>query len=117
MTTRYLICGGRDFANEPMLDRALSALILHPKESVIIHGGATGADIMAAAWGERRGASVYAVPANWKDHGKAAGPVRNAIMLRDFYPDVVIAFPGGNGTDDMIDKARKARLVVIKVVA
>ena len=37
MTTRYLICGGRDFDDWDMLDRALRSLILHPKVAVVIY--------------------------------------------------------------------------------
>jgi hypothetical protein len=118
MNTRYLICGGRDFDDWAMLDRALSALILHPKAAVIIHGAAHGADTLAAAWGkERKAAEVIPVPADWKAHGNAAGPIRNRRMLDEFRPDVVIAFPGGRGTADMVKQARARQLVTVEVVA
>jgi hypothetical protein len=46
--------------------------------------------------------------------GAAAGPVRNRQML-DIYPEAtVIAFPGGRGTKDMVDEARRrGRHVVV----
>lgn len=52
---------------------------------------------------------------SWKDHGKAAGPIRNQLMLDDFKPDLVVAFPGGKGTADMVKKAQDAGVTVILV--
>lgn len=116
MTTRYLICGGRDYRDIVTFTNAMNALILHPRDAVIIHGAAPGADKMADHWGRQNGAQVIACPADWDTLGKAAGPIRNATMLKDHQPDVVIAFPGGPGTEDMVQRARKAKLVVVQVV-
>lgn len=56
------------------------------------------------------GFEVAACPADWKKHGKAAGPIRNQSMLTEHKPDLVIAFPLGEskGTRDMIRKAKAA---------
>jgi hypothetical protein len=115
MTTRYLICGGRDFADEALMAKALAALILHPEDARIIHGDARGADRMAAAWGKEHAAEVEAFPADWTKYGNAAGPLRNQAMLDVGKPDVVIAFPGGKGTADMVQRARKRHVVTIIV--
>jgi hypothetical protein len=115
MTTRYLICGGRDFADDALMDKALAALILHPEDAYIIHGDARGADRMAAAWGKAHGAQVEPYPADWDRYRSAAGPLRNQAMLDVGKPDVVIAFPGGNGTADMVRRARQRRVVTIVV--
>jgi predicted Rossmann-fold nucleotide-binding protein len=42
--------------------------------------------------------------------------MRNARMLT-YKPDLVIAFPGGRGTEDMISQARTAGVTVTKVPA
>jgi hypothetical protein len=55
-------------------------------------------------------------PAQWDRYGEAAGPIRNAWMLEFGKPDLVVAFPGGRGTADMISKARKAGIEVCEVV-
>lgn len=115
MTTRYLICGGRDFADKELLHKALRSLILHPTDAVIIHGAARGADQMAADWGYLRGAHVEPFPADWQRYGGAAGPLRNQAMLDVGKPDVVIAFPGGKGTADMVRRARNRKVVTIVV--
>lgn len=126
MTTRYLVCGRRSDGDWPMVKRALAALILHPKHAVIIHGDARAPvgkgqsfDRLAGQWGSENGATVHKVPADWAGNGIAAGPIRNAKMLTDFNPDVVIAFPGGPGTKNMIEQATRAkpRPVVVQVIA
>jgi hypothetical protein len=53
--------------------------------------------------------SVYAA---WHDYGKAAGPIRNKRMLTDFAPDIVVAFPGGKGTADMVRQAKEREVEV-----
>jgi acyl-CoA synthetase (NDP forming) len=60
---------------------------------------------------------VTSFPANWKKHGKSAGPIRNQLMLDVGKPDLVIAFPGGSGTADMIRRARKAGVPVKEIPA
>jgi hypothetical protein len=117
MTTRYLICGGRDFLDYGMMDRALRNLILHPEDAIVIHGAARGADTLAHRWAQCYGAQAIACPADWNAHPRAAGPIRNSSMLADHKPDVVIAFPGGRGTADMVRKARAAGVIVIEVTA
>jgi len=47
-------------------------------------------------------------PANWDRDGKAAGPIRNKLML-DMHPGIrlVVAFSGGRGTRNMVEQASK----------
>jgi UDP-N-acetylmuramoylalanine-D-glutamate ligase len=58
---------------------------------------------------------VETYEADWDTHGKAAGPIRNKRMLDEGKPDLVVAFPGGRGTANMISQARKAGVEVIEV--
>lgn len=55
-----------------------------------------------------------AFPANWKKFGKAAGPLRNVKMIEEGKPDVVIAFPGGHGTANMVALAEASGIPVIR---
>jgi hypothetical protein len=114
--TRYLVCGGRDFKSYEAVKRALDALILHPEHAVVIHGDYRGADKLADKWAIERGVPVERYPAKWDQQGHAAGPIRNAQMIAEGQPDVVIAFPGHDGTDNMIAQARAAEIVVVQVV-
>lgn len=54
------------------------------------------------------------VPANWDVFDRRAGPVRNSWML-DLKPDLVIAFPGGRGTQNMVEQAKKRGIKVMTV--
>lgn len=115
----WLICGGRDFADQEMFDNAMSDILtLRGCPSRIVEGGARGADKMAFAWATRMAIHVTEVRADWKAHGTAADPIRNQKMLDDHKPQVVIAFPGGRGTADMIRRGHATEGVdVIEVSA
>lgn len=73
-----------------------------------------GADVWADEWAEDRGVKAWKFPADWMLLGKAAGPRRNQKMLNEGKPDLVVAFPGGKGTADMVRKARVAGVEVME---
>lgn len=106
---RVAVTGGRDFADPAMVRLALGRL---DPSAVLVHGAARGADTLSAtqwiAWGRR----VEAWPANWREHGKGAGPRRNQAMV-DSGLDLLVAFPGGKGTADMVARCHKAGVPVI----
>ena len=108
---RLLVCGGRGFADEPGFNRLMGTLIERP--SVVIHGGARGADRMAGRWALNHGIPAEVYEADWDRDGKAAGPIRNARMLAEGKPDLVLALPGGRGTADMVAKAEAAGVPVV----
>lgn len=123
---RLLVCRGRDYSSSEVFNRlereAKVEIAAHLRLSegrfhieALIHGGARGADEGAARWGESEGLKVIAFPADWKAHGKSAGPIRNRRMITEGKPDVVIAFPGGRGTADMIRAAEEHGIPVIRV--
>jgi hypothetical protein len=108
---RILVSGSRECLNYEYMSKILSDYT--DAETVIIHGGARGADSMAGKYASEKGLKVQVYPADWNKHGKAAGPIRNQQMLDEGKPDMVIAFPGdGNGTWNMINIARKANVPV-----
>jgi hypothetical protein len=114
--TRVLVCGGRDFQQTMFLSRTLDRLQAERGQfAVVMHGGAKGADFLAACWAEVRGIPTLKFPANWITYGKAAGPMRNARMLDEGKPDLVVAFPGGRGTADMVKRAKATGVEVIEV--
>lgn len=117
---RVLVCGGRDFVDYDLMDRTLSA-IWNPHVTVLIHGDTRGADKLAEEWMHRQfpvlDGEIERFPADWTAHGRAAGPIRNQRMLDEGNPDLVVAFPGGKGTADMVRRARKAGVEVIEVAA
>jgi len=113
---RVIVCGGRDYADREAAFAALDRFHARNGITCLIQGGATGADALAYEWASSRFITVHNVPADWKKHGKAAGPVRNKQMLHDYFPHAVIAFPGGRGTDGMIKQAKAAGVPVYRPV-
>jgi hypothetical protein len=115
---RVLVCGGRNYADRDRvfaeldrLDEALSDPIC------VIAGGASGADALAEEWarsriGKRDGISFHGFKADWAKHGRAAGPIRNQAMIDRGRPNLVLAFPGGRGTADMVARANEAGIPV-----
>ncbi|CAH1657736.1 conserved hypothetical protein [Hyphomicrobiales bacterium] len=112
---RVLVCGGREYANRKRLRSALSDMHKEAPISVVIAGGAPGADRLAEEWARHYGVPAIRMEANWTRYGKKAGPIRNQWMIDLCSPEVVVAFPGGFGTTDMIRRARSANIKVIEV--
>ena len=110
---KVLICGGRDYTDWETFQEKMNILELEITE--IAHGDARGADSLADDYAWLHGIPCTRFPAEWKKHGNLAGPIRNAKMLKEFQPDIVVAFPGGRGTGDMITRAMKAGVRVIEV--
>jgi hypothetical protein len=112
---RVLVCGGRDYGDHEALFAALDAIHASIPIEVIIHGGAPGADYLASFWAAARAVNERRFPADWPRFGRAAGPIRNAHMLREARPDLVVAAPGGRGTADMVRQAGDAGVPVREV--
>jgi hypothetical protein len=112
---RVLVCGGRDYSDADWLFGVLDHYHRAGAFECIIQGCARGADTLAGEWADARGVPVLPFPADWKRDGNAAGPIRNAQMLREGRPSFVVAFPGGNGTDDMKRQAKRAGVPVLEI--
>ncbi len=113
---RILVCGGRDFKNYKFLSKVLNYYLLIFKDDfLVIEGGANGADKLAGKWAIENNIKLEEYPANWKEFGKNAGPIRNQKMIDEGKPDFVIAFPGGNGAADMIRRARRSNIPVKEI--
>jgi hypothetical protein len=110
-----LVCGGRGYRDRERVFAELNALDRRHGLTALIHGGASGADTLAGMWAREWGLTVWVYPAEWAKHGKAAGPIRNQDMIDRGKPDLVVAFPGGKGTADMVRRARAANIPTIEV--
>jgi hypothetical protein len=110
---RVIVTGSRDWADYQLIRARLAKL---PPGSLVIQGGAPGADQLAAMACAALGIECLTCPADWAKHGKAAGPIRNQVML-DKRPGLVLAFPlpSSRGTWDMVAKA-KAQGVPVEVI-
>jgi hypothetical protein len=105
-----LVCGGRNYGKT---DNEIDWFFyymnnLHSDVTItkVVSGAAPGADSLAVGWAIANHLEYAEYPAQWSKYGKKAGPLRNKQMLASEEIDLVIAFPGGNGTDDMVSQAR-----------
>lgn len=114
---RILVCGGTEWSNivmtEGVLDGYRQQFHERGRPIAIVQGGARGADFIAKAWAEKHGIPCETFKADWNRYGRGAGPVRNSEMLAT-NPDLVVAFPGGRGTNDTVTKAEKLGIQVRK---
>jgi hypothetical protein len=108
---RVLVCGGRDYSDAQKVYDVLCGIC----PTSIIHGNAAGADDLADSWAKANNVPVIPFPADWGTFGKQAGPIRNQQMLDKGAPELVVAFPGGRGTADMVRRAEAAGIEVRKV--
>lgn len=129
--TCILVCGGRFYHNADRVNAVLDAAVTRLGLTEICHGAATGADALAAAWAKARGVKATDFPADWSNldlpdalirtrhngtkYDAKAGGRRNQLMLETMEPTIVIAFPGGYGTTDMVTRAERAGTRVIKI--
>lgn len=111
---RIIVCGGRDYTDQAMLFGVLDMEAEARSIYAIIQGGADGADKLARMWCHSRLFRCENYPADWRTHGKAAGPIRNQQMLDEGKPTKVFAFRGGRGTADMVRRAKAAGVPVLE---
>ena len=112
---RVLVCGGRDFDDALTLGSWLGGI--HKNNgpiTLLIEGGARGADYMARKFAKWQGIPVKTFRADWGRYGKGAGHIRNKRMLDEGKPDLVVAFEGGRGTANMVEQAERAGVRVLK---
>ncbi|WP_271898272.1 SLOG family protein [Candidatus Phyllobacterium onerii] len=129
---KVLVCGGRKYSDKVTVWGWLQAIHLKHGIDRVIQGGADGADKLALKWCLDQSIECWNVPADWTDlsqpdavikarrdgtkYDAKAGSRRNQRMLDEGRPDVVVAFPGGTGTADMMRRAVKAGVRVFEPV-
>lgn len=86
-----LITGSRDWTNRTFVQETIAAVATKPEEWVLVHGGAVGADEMAANFARSLGMRVEEHRADWDRYGKRAGYVRNKKMV-DAGAEICLAF-------------------------
>lgn len=116
---RVLITGSRDWTDQFLIQYALDYIdhkartASFPVACTLVVGKCRGADQIGEEIARRLGWEIDPFPANWSQHGAAAGPLRNQEMV-DSGADVCVAFPLGasRGTRDCIARARAAGIPV-----
>lgn len=109
---RCIVAGSRAGFTRAQVRAAIHASGWEGTITSVLEGGAPGVDRLGREWATESCLPVLTVPADWVQHGKAAGPRRNAKMAE--LADALIAVWDGRsrGTKDMIDRARARGLKV-----
>lgn len=107
---KVIIAGGRDFTNYALVEDAIKCSAFEITQ--VVSGKAKGVDTLGEVWALANNVPVEAFPADWSQHGRAAGPIRNREMAE--YADALIAIWDGEskGTANMIQQARNKKLNV-----
>jgi hypothetical protein len=88
---RVLVTGSRTWDDPDVIAVALSRIERQYGPFVLVHGGAAGADTIAAMIHHQNGGQNEAHLALWSTYGKRAGYIRNAEMVKAG-ADLCIAF-------------------------
>lgn len=109
---KIIIAGGRYFDDYHKLQTSCAKILANQVNIEIVSGCASGADMLGERFAEENGYKLTKFPADWKKHGKSAGPMRNLEMAK--YSDALICFWDGKskGTENMIKQARKEELLI-----
>ena len=104
--TLVAITGGKEVRDANAIFARLDKTKAKYDDMVLVHGGGPGVEKVAAQWAERNGVHQVVCKPDW--NGRAA-PFRRNDELLNLLPKGVIAFPGSGITDNLVDKARRAR--------
>lgn len=129
---KILVCGGRSYNDYDRVKAVLDGFHQVAKITSLVHGAATGADSLGARWALQNGVLSLPYPAKWSDvsnphaiikftkfghpYNAIAGILRNQEMLeQNLDLAFVVAFPGNKGTKDMLQRAKKAGVLVHEI--
>lgn len=109
---KVIVAGGRDFDDYNYMSEKLNELfwysdVFQEYPIKIISGMADGADTLAIRYADEHKMTKILFPANWKEHPRMAGILRNEDMLT--IGTHLVAFWNGesHGTKHMIEIARE----------
>lgn len=93
----------------------LKDLLRGMRPHLLIHGGARGIDSDAGEIAHELGIEVEVHEADWKTHGKKAGPIRNRRQAGKAHVWMAFVDRCGPGTRDMIRAAKQSGAAIITV--
>ena len=111
--TRIAFSGG-DFQDYDAIWKALDATHTKYGDMILLHGGGNGAELIAAKWADARGITQVVFKPDWKSNGRSAPFKRNDKLLATV-PQGLIATSGTGITENLVDKARKLGIKVLRL--
>jgi hypothetical protein len=113
---KVIVCGSSRFQDKRHLFEVLDALHAQTPIMSIINGGARGADLLASQWASERAVPLIRYRAAVGLAGRRQAFIElNAQMLCEQRPDLIVAFPGGEVSADLIAQAQAAGINVLHV--
>ena len=112
---KVIICGGRHYSLSNDDIKFLDYNVL-PIITELVSSGCAGADLGGEEWADQNNIPIRRFVPDWNKYGRAAGPMRNeamAMYLETSGSGMVVAFPGGRGTDNMVDCAVRYGIRVV----
>lgn len=111
--TRIAFSGG-DYQDINAIWSALDASHAKYADMILLHGGGNGAELIAAKWADARNITQIVFKPDWKANGRSAPFKRNDKLLATV-PQGLIATPGTGITENLVDKARKLGIRVMRL--
>lgn len=104
---KIAIIGSRTFNDYSFLKNKIDEIILNEKEVIVISGGAKGADTLAKNYAKEKNFELIEFLPDWKKYKKAAGIIRNKLIIENC--DIVVAFliDNSKGTLNSLGVAKK----------
>src|SRR5579863_5529619 len=107
---RTIIAGSRTIVDMLEVETAIKNSGFQITE--VISGGAQGVDSLGAFWANTNKIPCSFFMADWKTHGKAAGPIRNSFMAAEAEALILVWDGKSRGSNDMLNKANAKGLKV-----
>ena len=87
---KVAVIGSRVFEGLYLTEDYLDGEIRKYPDLTIISGGASGVDSIAKQYAVKKGFNYREINANWSTYGRAAGPIRNKLIVE--LADTIYAF-------------------------
>jgi hypothetical protein len=121
---RLLIFGSRNWEHPDLIEALIAGqqtiAFFKGEKLTVIHGDNGNADKAAGKFARAWGAHVIPVAADWHRYKRAAGPIRNGVILEKHRIELGVGFRSfgeSPGTDDMLEKLKKAGIPHFLVTA
>ena len=104
---KVAVVGSRNFNDRKRLNKVLNKIHKNENITVIVSGGAKGADILAEKWAVKNNIQTEIYLPDYEKYNRLAPLIRNTDIVNSC--DMLLAFWDGEsrGTKDSINKAEK----------
>lgn len=104
---KIAIVGSRSFCDYAVLENWILSHLPKESISVVISGGASGADMLAEQFAQKHGIQTEIFLPDWNKYGRRAAVVRNIDIIKDC--DICFAFWDGvsRGTKNDIELCQR----------